>query len=107
MEIRTYRATSGHNPFQAWSRGLDDNVRARVFRAVDRLKQSNFSGVKPVGGGVHEFRIDFEPGYRIYFANSSSDIVLLLTGGDKRRQQRNINAAIAYWDDHRCRNRVS
>lgn len=105
MEIRTYRAASGHSPFRAWYNNLDDVVRARVVRALDRLKQGNFSSTKPVGSGVHEFRIDFGPGYRVYFAQSGQDIVLLLTGGDKRRQQRDINAAIAYWDDHKRRGR--
>ncbi|MSP03635.1 MAG: type II toxin-antitoxin system RelE/ParE family toxin [Acetobacteraceae bacterium] len=105
MEIRTYRTALGHSPFQTWYRGLEDVVRARVVRALERLELGNFSSVKPVGAGVHEFRMDFGPGYRIYFANAGQEIVLLLTGGDKRRQQRDIDAAIAYWKDHRRRDR--
>lgn len=102
-EIPTCRDAAGQSPIQSWYRGLDETARARVVRATDSLALGNVSATKPVGRGIHEFPIDFGPGYRVCFANDGREIVLLLTGGDKRRQQRDIDAAIAYWQDHRRR----
>jgi putative addiction module killer protein len=57
--------------------------------------------MKPVGGGVYEYRIDFGPGYRVYFGRQGSDIVVVLAGGSKQRQARDIAAAIALWAAHK------
>jgi putative addiction module killer protein len=65
------------------------------------LEQGNFSNVKSVGEGVLEFRIDFGPGYRVYFGRDGETVVILLTGGTKKRQQRDIEAAHAYWRDYK------
>jgi putative addiction module killer protein len=65
------------------------------------MEQGNFSNVKPVGEGVLEYRIDFGPGYRVYFGRDGDALVILLTGGTKKRQQRDIDAARAYWGDHK------
>ena len=94
MELRTYRTASGLCPFQEWRDGLDQTARIRVAVALARLENGQFGNVKAIGAGVLEFRIDFGPGYRIYFGRDGQDLVLLLTGGDKRRQQRDIDAAI-------------
>src|SRR5258708_36960896 len=69
--------------------------------AIVRLGQGNLSNVKSVGEGVLEFRIDFGPGYRVYFGREGEALVILLTGGTKRRQQRDIDAAHAYWRDYK------
>ena len=66
-----------------------------------RLGKGNFSNVKPVGEGVLELRIDFGPGYRVYFGRDGKTLVILLTGGTKKRQQRDIDAAHAYWQDYK------
>jgi putative addiction module killer protein len=68
---------------------------------VARLGQGNFSNVKSVGGSVLELRIDFGPGYRVYFGRDSETLVILLTGGTKKRQQRDIGAAHTYWQDYK------
>ena len=107
MQVQTYRARSGQCPFDDWYDGLDDNAISRVTMALARLANGQFGNVKPVGSGVLEFRIDFGPGYRIYFGRDGQDLILLLTGGDKRRQTRDINAAITYWADYRRRKRQS
>ena len=65
------------------------------------LEQGNFSNVKSVGEGVFEYRIDFGPGYRVYFGQDGLTLVILLTGGTKKRQQRDIDAAHAYWRDYK------
>ena len=67
------------------------------------LSQGNFSNVKSVGSGVHESKIDFGPGYRMYFGKDGERLVLLLGGGTKKRQQRDIAAAIDRWRDYKRR----
>ncbi len=76
-------------------------ARAKVTRAIARLEQGNFSNVKSVGEGVLEYRIDFGPGYRVYFGRDGDTLVILLTGGTKKRQQRDIDAAHAFWQHHK------
>ena len=105
MELVAYKTENGRTPFQTWFRGLDRAARARVGAALVRLEQGNLSNTKSVGSGVLEFRIDFGPGYRIYFGRDGQELILLLTGGDKRRQQRDIDEAITFWDDYKLRKR--
>jgi putative addiction module killer protein len=100
-EIRYYVTSSGHAPFADWFEDLDLVARAKVARAVARLEQRNFSNVKSVGEGVLELRIDFGPGYRVYFGRDSETLVILLTGGTKKRQQRDIDTAHSYWRDYK------
>ena len=76
-------------------------LRARRSRAIARMEQGNFSNVMSVGEGVLEYRIDFGPGYRVYFGRDGDTLVILLTGGTKKRQQRDIDAAHAYWQDYK------
>jgi putative addiction module killer protein len=86
-EIRYYVTPGGYAPFAGWFEDLDRVARAKVTRAVARLGRGNFSNVKSVGGGVLELRIDFGPGYRVYFGREGETLVILLTGGTKKRQQ--------------------
>jgi putative addiction module killer protein len=65
------------------------------------MQQGNFSNVKGVGEGVLEYKIDFGPGYRIYFGRDGDKIVILLMGGTKKRQQRDVDAAQDYWRDYK------
>lgn len=101
IEIRYYVAAGGEEPFADWFAGLDVLARAKVTRAIARMEQGNFSNVKSVGQGVLEYRIDFGPGYRIYFARDGETLVVLLAGGTKKRQQRDIDAAHRYWLDYK------
>jgi putative addiction module killer protein len=96
-EIRYYQAADDQQPFAEWYVDLDAVARAKVTRAIVRLEQGNFSNVKSVGEGVFEYRIDFGPGYRVYFGQDGQTLVILLTGGTKKRQQRDIEAAHDYW----------
>lgn len=75
------------------------------MRALVRLEQGNLSNVKPLGEGVLEYRMDFGPGYRIYFGRDGEAVVILLIGGTKKRQQRDIEAAKVYWRDYKERKR--
>jgi putative addiction module killer protein len=101
LDIRYYVASGGHQPFAKWFADLDPVARAKVTRALARMEQGNLSNVKSVGEGVLEYKIDFGPGYRVYFGRDGEVLVILLTGGTKKRQQRDIDAAIAYWQDYK------
>ena len=100
-EIRYYVDANDRAPFADWVRALDDFAAFRVAGALKRMAEGNFSNAKGVGKGVLEFRIDFGPGYRIYFGRDGDAIVVLLTGGTKDRQQRDILAAQALWLDYK------
>jgi putative addiction module killer protein len=100
-EIRYYVSSGGQQPFDAWFADLEAPARAKVTRAIVRLEQGNFSNVKSVGEGVFEYRIDFGPGYRVYFGQDGPTLVILLTGGTKKRQQRDIDTAHAYWRNYK------
>ena len=65
------------------------------------MEQGNLSNVTPVGEGVLKYRIDFGPGYRVYFGRDGETLLILLAGGTKKRQQRDIKAAIVHWRDYR------
>lgn len=80
-------------------------ARAKIARAVARMEQGNLSNVKTVGEGALEYRVDFGPGYRIYFGRDGDTFVILLTGGTKKRQQRDIVAARLLWQDYKERRR--
>lgn len=78
---------------------------AKVARALYRLEQGNFSTVKGVGGGVFESKINFGPGYRVYFGQDGEALIILLGGGTKKRQQADITAALSCWQDYQRRKR--
>ena|SRR6202030_3490610 len=103
MQILEYHDPAGRSPFQSWFDGLDPQAAAKITVAMTRLAQGNFSSVKGVGSGVLEFRVDFGPGYRIYFGRDGQEFVILLAGGTKRRQQQDIETAIARWTDYKRR----
>jgi putative addiction module killer protein len=103
LELRYYLAGDGKSPFEQWYSGLDTAAGAKVAVALARLEQGNLSNVKPVGEGVLEYRIDWGPGYRVYFGRDGAVLVILLTGGTKKRQQRDIDTAKTIWDDYKRR----
>lgn len=82
--------------FASWLDGLrDTRARARILVRLKRLSMGHFGDVKTVGSGVSEMRIDYGPGYRVYFTKRGQDVVLLLCGGSKKGQARDIQRAIA------------
>jgi putative addiction module killer protein len=81
--------------FAGWLDGLRDvRARARVQVRIERLAAGNPGDVQPVGEGVSELRIDYGPGYRVYFKKIASEVVILLAGGDKRSQAADIKTAL-------------
>ena len=90
-------AESGHAPFGDWFNSLDSVTAARVDRYIRRLEAGNFGSAKFLQAGVSELKIDFGPGYRVYFGRDGKTIIILLGGGSKRRQSADISAAIERW----------
>ena len=89
VEIRKTEA------FSAWLDGVDDaRARARVLVRIERLSAGNPGDVRPVGVGVSELRIDYGPGYRVYFTQVGRKIVVLLGGGTKKTQDSDIRSAV-------------
>ena len=103
LELRYYLAGDGESPFAEWFSGLDVAAGAKVSVALARLEGGNLSSVKPVGEGVLEYRIDWGPGYRVYFGRDGETLVILLMGGTKQRQQRDIERAKELWADYKRR----
>jgi putative addiction module killer protein len=105
VEVREYVDARGRAPYRDWIVQLDTTARVRIITAVLRMEQGNFSAVKSVGSGVSELRLDFGPGYRVYFGKDGECLVILLGGGSKKRQQSDIAAAHALWVEYKKRKR--
>ena len=105
FEIEAYVDPRGNSPFARWFDRLDARAAARVTTALSRIEQGNLSSAMGVGAGVVEARIDFGPGYRIYFGRDGATLIILLGGGTKARQQRDIEAAKRLWREYRRRRR--
>jgi putative addiction module killer protein len=103
IELRYYLAGEGHSPFEKWFSALDWAAAAKVSVALVRLEQGNRSNAKAVGEGVIEYRINWGPGYRVYFGRDGAVVVVLLAGSTKQRQQRDIETAKALWADYKRR----
>lgn len=103
IDVREYTQDDGGSPFANWFNRLSAQAAAKVTTAVTRLAAGNFSNVKGVGSGVFECKIDFGPGYRVYFGNDGECLVILLGGGTKQRQQQDISAAVAAWRAYKRR----
>jgi len=106
-KVREYVNKTGKSPYAVWHDRLDARTAVKVSTALYRLEQGNFSNTKGVGGGIFEHKIDFGPGYRIYFGKDGECVVIILGGGTKKRQQQDINAAKACWQDYKSRKRKS
>jgi putative addiction module killer protein len=90
-------------PFGTWRDGLGDNkTKAAIAARIGRLRSGNFSDSKAIGDGAIENRIDFGPGYRIYYGVDGHKIILLC-GGDKSTQDTDIKTAQGYWEDYKER----
>lgn len=104
INIRLYQDTSGHAPFRAWLNSLKDlQAKSKVNIQITRLRLGNPAKAKSVGEGVLELKIDFGPGYRVYYGQDGEHMVLLLLGGDKSTQSTDITKAKEYWADYKSR----
>jgi putative addiction module killer protein len=107
LQILEYLDPDGDSPYRDWFESLNAQAAAKVTVALTRVELGNLSNVKGVGAGVQEFRIDFGPGYRVYFGKDGDHLVILLAGGTKSRQQRDIATAQKRWADYKKRKKGS
>jgi len=107
IELRRYQTRTGRDVFGEWLAGLKDNrTRAKIIVRIDRLQAGNFGDCKSLRGGLFELRIDWGPGYRVYYAMIGRTCVLLLCGGDKRKQSSDIKRAREHLRDYLERTRT-
>jgi putative addiction module killer protein len=106
MPVHVYEDAEGRRPFEEWFNALPAEYATKVLVARGRIEAGHTSGLKPVGEGVHEWRIDWGPGLRLYVAFDGPRLVLLLGGGTKRRQQADIRTAQERWADYQKRRKV-
>ena len=101
-ELQIYRDPNGREPFTDWLKSLrDQRTRKRIQNRIARIEYGNLGDHKSVGDGVFELRLQFGPGYRIYFGEVNNTIILLLCGGDKSSQDRDIERAKVYWQEYK------
>lgn len=97
-EVRRYQTPSGKEILTEWLRSIRSfNARTAIDRRIARLELGNFGDHKFCSDGVWELRIDFGPGYRVYYGIAGRQVILLLCGGDKRTQSSDIDRAVQYW----------
>jgi putative addiction module killer protein len=100
-EIRYFILSNGKAPFVEWLKKLSPVTKAKITAKIDRLVCGNFSNCRSLGHGLYELKINFGPGYRIYYASAGKTVLLLLIGGDKNSQNQDIKKAITYLKAHK------
>ena len=106
IELRRYVALDGKDVFGEWLSKLKDaRAQAKIMVRLDRVALGNFADCKLLRGGLCELRIDWRPGYRVYYTMLGKECVLLLGGGDKRKQSSDIEKALANLKDYKERTR--
>ena len=99
-ELKYYILPNGKEPYTEWFKGLrDKHVKAKIAVKVDRMKLGNFGGCESIGESLSELKINYGPGYRVYFGQIGDVIIILLCGGDKSTQSKDIKKAHEYWND--------
>jgi putative addiction module killer protein len=101
IEIRTFQTKDDKVPFDEWLMGIKDRqTRARIETRIDRLSLGNFGQCSSAREGVSELKIDFGPGYRVYFGRDGDTLVILLGGGKKDSQDADMKLARQYWREY-------
>lgn len=103
VQVLEYLDAQGRSPYKEWFDNLGPVAAAKIASAVYRLEAGNFSNIKGVGAGVLERKIDFGPGYRVYFGKDGESVVILLGGSGKKRQGEAIATAQKRWADYKQR----
>ena len=97
IEFTEYLDSNGTSPFVKWFDALDVVAAAKVRAYMTRVELGNYSNVEPIGEGLSEIKIDFGPGYRVYFRKKKEILLLLLGGSGKKGQQKAIDAVKLAW----------
>ncbi|EKD44887.1 MAG: addiction module killer protein [uncultured bacterium] len=102
-ELIFYETPTGKVPFQKWLSGIrDKRAQVKIEVRLNRLINGNYGDCKLLRNGVSELRIDYGPGYRVYFGeHQNSLVIVLLLGGTKKKQKKDIDLAIQYWEDYK------
>jgi len=104
--ISYYLTEAGKKPFKEWLDGLKDIVaRQKIRIRLDHVRLGNLGKNRCVGKGIFELKVDYGPGYRVYYGLEKNTVVLLLLGGDKSTQKKDIAQAKVYWEDYKRRSR--
>src|SRR5215472_3072340 len=104
MTIREYVRADGTSAFRSWFENLHAEAAAKVTAAIARLAAGHVGNVRRIGA-IAEYRIDWGPGYRIYFGKDGGALIILLGGGTKKRQQNDIASAQTMWAEYGARKR--
>lgn len=99
--VREFVDAAGRSWFKEWFDSLEGQAAIKIAVALERIAEGHTSAMKAVGEGVSEYKIDFGPGYRIYFGKDGERLVILLGGGTKKRQEYDIAEAKALWKDYK------
>jgi putative addiction module killer protein len=104
FELEYYVTNNGRKPFKEWLDNLKDiSARAKIRVRLDRVRLGNIGNSRYVGKGVYELKVDYGPGYRIYYAHEGKRIILLLFGGDKSTQEEDIIQAKKFFNEYKQR----
>ncbi len=102
-QIKLYQTSAGRKPFIQWLEALkDQRAKQKIQARLDRLSLGNLGQTNSLGAGVQELKIDFGPGFRVYFGCEDNSIVILLLGGDKSSQNEDIKKAKKYWKEYKA-----
>jgi putative addiction module killer protein len=102
FQVKELLLADGDSPFAQWFNGLEAVAAAKVRVAITRMEQGNLSNVTWFRG-IGEYKMDWGPGLRIYLAKDGVKLIILVGGGTKKRQQQDINQAVALWEDYKRR----
>jgi len=106
IEVLEYQTPEGTSPFDDRLRGIrDSRAAARIEAAALKMRYGLFGKWRSLQHGLYEAKIDYGPGYRIYYGKDGDALVLLLLCGDKRTQDKDIEVAHGYWKDYKARTR--
>jgi putative addiction module killer protein len=101
-QVTIYRTHDGRVPYFDWFDALRDrSAKQKIDARIGRLRLGNFGQARSVGGGVSELKVDYGPGYRVYFGRDGDELVILLRGGNKSTQDADIRQAKAFWEAYR------
>jgi len=100
IQIEHYITSDGRDPFASWVDSLDKTTMAKIMQRIDRVACGNFGDAKYLRDGVSELRVDYGPGYRLYYTKEGDKIIVLLCGGNKGTQDRDIDRAVSNLRDY-------